>query len=49
MIGKKSKKLQRILVRFYPPGLTLEIMDEYDQLENKSIDLINLSKRYLFQ
>lgn len=43
MIGKPKKTLQRILVRFYPPGIILEFTDPLSALENKSIDLLNLS------
>jgi hypothetical protein len=48
MIGLNENKrtLQRILVRFYPPGIILEIADEDNLVENKSIDLLNLSLRY---
>jgi dynein assembly factor with WDR repeat domains 1 len=49
MIGKDLKKdaktLQRILVRFYPPGIILEFLDSDGMLENKSIDLLNLSEK----
>ncbi len=47
MLGKKEKKtLQRILVRFYPPGIILEFIDSAGLVENKSIDLLNLSEKY---
>jgi hypothetical protein len=50
MISKKSsnssiKNLQRILVRFYPPGIILEFTDSEGQVENKSIDLLKLSEK----
>ncbi len=49
MIGKiqnKNKKtLQRILVRFFPPGIILEFIDAEGIVENKSIDLLNLSEK----
>ncbi len=50
MIGGKSlyppkKSLQRILVRFYPPGIILEFSDAEGHVENKSIDLLNLSEK----
>lgn len=49
MIGKTlnplKKSLQRILVRFYPPGIILEFVDSDQQVENKSIDLLNLSEK----
>ncbi len=49
MIGKSlnppKKSLQRILVRFYPPGIILEFMDSEQNVENKSIDLLNLSDK----
>jgi hypothetical protein len=37
--------LQRILVRFYPPGIILEFSDSEQNVENKSIDLLNLSDK----
>jgi hypothetical protein len=49
MIGKSitgpKKTLQRILVRFYPPGIILEFIDSAQTVENKSIDLLNLSEK----
>jgi hypothetical protein len=49
MIGKSAysskKSLQRILVRFYPPGIILEFTDSEQNVENKSIDLLNLSDK----
>jgi dynein assembly factor with WDR repeat domains 1 len=39
-----KKKLHRILIRFYPPGLILEYMDIANIIENKTIDLMNLSE-----
>ena len=51
MIGKTltapKKTLQRILVRFYPPGIILEFTDASQSVENKSIDLLNLSEKYI--
>ena len=37
-----KKKLERILVRFFPPGIILEYKDTSGIIENKSIDLLNL-------
>lgn len=42
-----QKKLQRILVRFFPPGIILEFVDNQGFIENKSIDLLNLSEKYI--
>ena len=39
-----KKKLERILVRFFPPGIILEFTDEEGELDSKSIDLLNLSE-----
>lgn len=39
------KSLQRILVRFFPPGIILEYIDKDGITENKSIDLLNLSEK----
>lgn len=40
-----NKKLERILVRFFPPGIILEFKDSMGLIENKSIDLLNLSEK----
>lgn len=40
-----SKRLHRILIRFYPPGIILEFKDAEGVVENKSIDLLNLSEK----
>ena len=39
-----NKRLHRILIRFYPPGIILEFIDTEGIIENKSIDLLNLSE-----
>jgi dynein assembly factor with WDR repeat domains 1 len=39
-----NKKLEKIQVRFFPPGLILEFKDGSGLIENKSIDLLNLSE-----
>ena len=44
-MNQSKKTLQRILVRFYPPGIILEFMDAEQSVENKSIDLLNLSEK----
>lgn len=41
-----KKRLHRILIRFYPPGIILEFIDSEGIVENKSIDLLNLSEKY---
>lgn len=41
----ESKKLDSIKVRYFPPGLILEFKDREGGLENKSIDLLNLSEK----
>ena len=47
------KKLDRILARFYPPGIILELSDDEDNIETKAIDLLNLTEnsdiQYLIQ
>jgi hypothetical protein len=40
-----GRTLQRILVRFYPPGIILEFFNAEGLIENKSIDLLNLSEK----
>lgn len=42
---KRGKKLERILVRFYPPGIILELQNEYGEADTKTIDLLNLSRK----
>ena len=48
-----SRKLDKILVRYFPPGIILEIKDSEGYIDNKSIDLLNLSENsdisYLIQ
>ena len=39
------KKLDRILVRFFPPGIILEFKDSLGSIDNKSIDLLNLTEK----
>lgn len=46
ILNKSKKVLQRILVRFFPPGIILEFVDSEGIVENKSIDLLNLSQKY---
>jgi len=46
-LNQTKKSLQRILVRFYPPGIILEFTDSESNVENKSIDLLNLSEKYI--
>ena len=41
-----NKRLHRILLRFFPPGIILEFIDSESNVENKSIDLLNLSEKY---
>jgi dynein assembly factor with WDR repeat domains 1 len=37
-------KLKKILIRYYPPGITLEYVRSNGEVESKCIDLLNLSK-----
>jgi dynein assembly factor with WDR repeat domains 1 len=46
MDAKSKKSLKRILIRFFPPGIILEFVDSDGVVENKSIDLLNLSEKY---
>ena len=39
-----NKKLDKIQVRFFPPGIILELKDNLGIVENKTIDLLNLTK-----
>jgi len=36
-------KLKKILIRYYPPGITLEYSRSNGEVESKCIDLLNLS------
>lgn len=40
-----NKKLDKILVRYFPPGIILEYKDNEGAIDNKSIDLLNLSEK----
>ena len=42
-----KKKLDKIQVRFFPPGIILEFKDSSGIIENKAIDLLNLSEKYI--
>jgi hypothetical protein len=39
-----GRKLEKIMVRYFPPGLILEIKDSEGYMDNKSIDLLNLNE-----
>ena len=39
-----GRKLEKIMVRYFPPGIILEFKDEEGYIDNKSIDLLNLSE-----
>ena len=39
-----DRKLNKILVRYFPPGIILEFKDSEGYIDNKSIDLLNLSE-----
>ena len=39
-----ERKLEKILVRYFPPGIILEFKDSDGYIDNKSIDLLNLSE-----
>lgn len=39
-----GRKLEELKVRYFPPGLLLEFIDEDGFVDNKSIDLLNLSQ-----
>ena len=48
-----GRKLEKLMVRYFPPGLILEIKDSEGYMDNKSIDLLNLNEnsdiQYLVQ
>ena len=39
-----DRKLSKLMVRFFPPGIILEFIDSEGFIDNKSIDLLNLSE-----
>ena len=39
-----GRKLEKIMVRYFPPGIILEFKDYDGYIDNKSIDLLNLSE-----
>ena len=41
-------KLKRFLLRYHPPGIILEYLRKNQEIETKSIDLLNLTPEYLF-
>ena len=40
-------KLKKILLRYFPPGITLEYIRSNGEIESKCIDLLNLSSEYI--
>jgi|JI6StandDraft_1071083.scaffolds.fasta_scaffold01334_25 dynein assembly factor with WDR repeat domains 1 len=40
-------KLKKILLRYFPPGITLEYVRSNGEIESKCIDLLNLSSEYI--
>ena len=48
-----GRRLEKIMVRFFPPGIILEFQDYDGNIDNKSIDLLNLTENsdvpYLIQ
>ncbi len=40
---ESGRKLSKMMARFFPPGLILEFKDNYDNIDNRTIDLINLN------
>lgn len=41
---ESGRKLSKMMARFFPPGLVLEFKDNYDNIDSRIIDLINLNK-----
>jgi len=41
---ESGRKLSKMMARFFPPGLILEFKDNYDNIDNRTIDLLNLNK-----
>lgn len=40
-----SKRLNKLQIRFFPPGIILEFKDSSGLIENKAIDLLNLTEK----
>ena len=40
---ESGRKLSKMMARFFPPGLILEFKDNYDNIDSRTIDLINLN------
>lgn len=41
---ESGRKLSKMMARFFPPGIILEFKDNYDNIDSRTIDLINLNK-----
>ena len=41
---ESGRKLSKMMARFFPPGLILEFKDNYDNIDSRTIDLLNLNK-----
>jgi dynein assembly factor with WDR repeat domains 1 len=39
-----ERKLEKIMVRYFPPGIILEISNNLGEIDSKSIDLLNLTE-----
>lgn len=40
-----NKKLKKILIRYYPPGIILKFEDNEKVEEEKSVDLLNINEK----
>ena len=40
---ESGRKLSKMMARFFPPGLILEFKDNYENIDSRTIDLINLN------
>lgn len=43
MQARINMKLKRLLLRYYPPGIILQYLHNNGELEDKTIDLLNLT------
>ena len=41
---ESGRKLSKMMARVFPPGLILEFKDNYDNIDSRTIDLLNLNK-----
>jgi len=43
LLALRNMKLKRMLLRYFPPGIILQYLHNNGELEDKTIDLLNLT------